>query len=60
MIAPDPSVSDRAAALMRLAQQAWRDGGGRDAAAALPLYLRDKVAMTVAERAALRPAGAAP
>ena len=46
--------SDRAAALMRLAQQAWRDGGGRDAAAALPLYLRDKVALTIAERDAAR------
>jgi len=41
---------DRAAALMRLAQQTWRDQGGIDAADALPLYLRDKVALTVAER----------
>ncbi|MGL6110810.1 MAG: tRNA (adenosine(37)-N6)-threonylcarbamoyltransferase complex dimerization subunit type 1 TsaB [Rubrivivax sp.] len=46
---------DRAAALMRLAQQQWRDGAGLDAASALPLYLRDKVALTVAERQALRP-----
>lgn len=46
--------ADRAAALMRVAQQAWRDGGGIDAAAALPLYLRDKVALTVAEREASR------
>jgi tRNA threonylcarbamoyladenosine biosynthesis protein TsaB len=45
---------DRAAALMRLAQQGWRHGGGIDAADALPLYLRDKVALTVAEREALR------
>ena len=51
---------DRAAALLRVAQQLWRAHGGIDAAQALPLYLRDKVAMTVAERAALRPAGAAP
>jgi tRNA threonylcarbamoyladenosine biosynthesis protein TsaB len=43
---------DRAAALMRLAQQRWRDAGGIDAADALPLYLRDKVALTVAEREA--------
>ena len=50
---------DRAAALMRLAQQRWRDEGGIDAADALPLYLRDKVALTVAERAALRGAEAA-
>jgi tRNA threonylcarbamoyladenosine biosynthesis protein TsaB len=46
--------TDRAAALMRLAQQQWRDEGGVDAAAALPLYLRDKVALTVAERQAIR------
>ncbi|WP_235823525.1 tRNA (adenosine(37)-N6)-threonylcarbamoyltransferase complex dimerization subunit type 1 TsaB [Azohydromonas sediminis] len=43
---------DRGAALMRLAQAAWRDGGGVDPADALPLYLRDKVALTTAERAA--------
>ena len=47
---------DRAAALARVAQQRWRDGGGVDAAAALPLYLRDKVALTTAEREALRSA----
>lgn len=46
--------ADRAAALMRLAQQVWRDQGGIDAAEALPLYLRDKVALTVAERMASR------
>jgi tRNA threonylcarbamoyladenosine biosynthesis protein TsaB len=46
--------SERAAALMRLAQQQWREDGGIDAASALPLYLRDKVALTVAERQALR------
>ena len=39
---------------MRLAQQAWTDGEGMDAALALPLYLRDKVALTTAEREALR------
>jgi tRNA threonylcarbamoyladenosine biosynthesis protein TsaB len=48
---------DRAAALMRVAQQAWRHEGGIDAADALPLYLRDKVALTETERAALREAG---
>ena len=46
---------DRAAALLRVAQQLWHEQGGIDAAQALPLYLRDKVAMTVAEREALRP-----
>jgi len=49
-----PADIDRAAALLRLAQQRWSEGGGVDAAAALPLYLRDKVALTVAERDALR------
>jgi len=44
--------------LMSLAQQCWRDAGGVDAAEALPLYLRDKVALTVAEREALRRAEA--
>jgi tRNA threonylcarbamoyladenosine biosynthesis protein TsaB len=45
---------DRAAALLALAAQAWADGEAVDAAAALPLYLRDKVALTTAERAAAR------
>jgi tRNA threonylcarbamoyladenosine biosynthesis protein TsaB len=44
----------RAAALARLAQAAWRRGEGQDAALALPLYLRDKVALTTAERDALK------
>lgn len=42
----------RAAALMRVAQGLWHDGAAIDAAAALPLYLRDKVAFTMAERQA--------
>jgi len=46
---------DRATALLRVARQLWLDQGGIDAAQALPLYLRDKVAMTVAEREAQRP-----
>ena len=50
-------VEERAVALMHLAQQAWADGEGVDAALALPLYLRDKVASTVAEREAQRQAG---
>ena len=32
----------------------WADGGAVDAAQALPLYVRDKVAQTSAERDALR------
>jgi len=43
---------DRAAALGRLARQAWAEGGATDPARALPLYLRDKVALTTAERLA--------
>ena len=50
---------DRAAALGRLAAAAWRAGAAVDAAQALPLYLRDKVAQTTAERAAAKAASAA-
>jgi tRNA threonylcarbamoyladenosine biosynthesis protein TsaB len=49
-----PAERDRGAALARLALAAWRAGPGLDAAQALPLYLRDKVAQTTAERAAAR------
>ena len=45
---------DRPVALLRLAQRAWRQGEAFDAADALPLYLRDKVALTTAEREAAR------
>jgi tRNA threonylcarbamoyladenosine biosynthesis protein TsaB len=51
-----PQCVDRAAALLRLAEQAWRRGEGRAADQALPIYLRDKVAQTTAERQALRDA----
>jgi len=50
---------DRAGALLRLALAAARAGEGVDAAAALPLYLRDKVALTTSEREAGRAAAAA-
>ncbi|MBK6789559.1 MAG: tRNA (adenosine(37)-N6)-threonylcarbamoyltransferase complex dimerization subunit type 1 TsaB [Rubrivivax sp.] len=50
---------DRAGALLRLAVQAARAGQGVDAAEALPLYLRDKVALTSAEREAVRSAATA-
>jgi tRNA threonylcarbamoyladenosine biosynthesis protein TsaB len=47
----------RAGALARLARAAWLHDEAIDAAQALPLYLRDKVALTIAERvAALAPA----
>jgi tRNA threonylcarbamoyladenosine biosynthesis protein TsaB len=47
---------DRAAALLRLAEAAAAAGAGIEAAQALPIYLRDKVALTTAERAARVPA----
>lgn len=47
-----PASIARAAALARLAEAAWRDGNAMDAALALPVYLRDKVAQTTAEREA--------
>lgn len=50
---------DRAAALASLARAAWARGEGVDAALALPLYLRDKVALTTAEREAARAAASA-
>lgn len=49
-----PATRSRAMALARLAQDAWRDGAALDAALALPVYLRDKVAQTTAEREAAR------
>ena len=47
-----PDTTDRAAALLRLAQAAWTKGQAVPPDQALPLYLRDKVALTTAERAA--------
>lgn len=43
-----------AGALLRLAPAELADGGGHEAAGALPLYIRDKVAQTTEERAAER------
>lgn len=54
MVPAVPEPHDRAAALLRLAQHAFGAGAAVDAAAALPLYLRDKVALTTAERAAAK------
>ena len=51
-----PDERDRAGALLQLAEEAWRRGAAQDAAAAMPLYLRDKVALTTEERMALRAA----
>jgi len=52
-------TEDRAAALLRLALLLHADGTGVDAARAMPLYLRDKVALTTAEREAARAAAGA-
>jgi len=49
-----------ARALLRLAEQGWAEGAAVDPALALPLYVRDKVADTEAERAAARQAKGAP
>jgi tRNA threonylcarbamoyladenosine biosynthesis protein TsaB len=50
-------AAPRAAALLALAQELWRQGCVLDASAALPRYVRDRVAQTVAERAAGRHMG---
>ena len=47
-----PDSAPRAGALLALARAAWARGERLDAAQALPLYVRDKVAQTSAERAA--------
>lgn len=51
-----PHERNRAGALLALARQQWHAGRTIDPAQALPVYLRDKVALTSAERAALRAA----
>lgn len=51
-----PAAMPRAAALLSLAQARWDDGDAVDAALALPLYVRDKVAQTTVERDAVRAA----
>lgn len=45
-----PQARSRAQALGALALAAWQRGETRDAADALPVYVRDKVALTTAER----------
>ena len=51
-----PQPRSRAQALAALAHQAWAAGASVEASQALPLYLRDKVALTTAERDAARAA----
>jgi len=54
-----PEARADAGSLLALAESAWRDGAGVDAAEALPLYVRDKVAQTTREREAARAAAVA-
>lgn len=54
-----PHERHRARALAALARSAWRRGEGRPPEAAVPVYLRDKVALTTAERESARAAAAA-
>ncbi len=49
-----PEAQPRARAMLALAEALWADGGALDAALALPLYVRDKVAQTTAEREVAR------
>jgi tRNA threonylcarbamoyladenosine biosynthesis protein TsaB len=51
-----PDALPRARAMLTLAATLWAQGGALDAALALPLYVRDKVAQTTLEREALRAA----
>lgn len=50
----DAEAWPSARALLPLAEAAWRDGAALDPSQALPLYLRDKVALTTEERIAAR------
>jgi tRNA threonylcarbamoyladenosine biosynthesis protein TsaB len=49
-----PQAEPNAAALATLARTAWARGETLDAERALPLYVRDKVALTTAEREAAK------
>lgn len=54
MVAAWPQAEPSGRALLALARTAHAQGLHQDAALALPLYVRDKVALTTAERAAAR------
>ncbi len=49
-----PAAQPRASAMLPLAQAMWARGEAVDAALALPLYVRDKVAQTTVERDVIR------
>ena len=57
-VAADARPDARAQALASLARVLWCEGAGGDAASALPLYVRNQVAQTTAERAAVKAAAA--
>ena len=52
-------AAPRAASLLALAEQHWKQGAALDASAAAPAYVRDKVAHTTAERTAAKSPGGA-
>ncbi len=54
-----PAATSNALALLRLAERGWSDGEAVDPALALPVYVRDHVADTIAEREAQRSARSA-
>jgi tRNA threonylcarbamoyladenosine biosynthesis protein TsaB len=54
------AAAPTARALLRLAERGWAEGAAVEPALALPLYVRDNVAQTEAERALLRAAKGAP
>jgi tRNA threonylcarbamoyladenosine biosynthesis protein TsaB len=60
LVAPASATHPEAAAVVRLAAQAWAEGRAVPAADAAPLYVRDKVALDVGEQAALRARRTAP
>lgn len=59
LVSCDPEALPRAAAVAKLAAEAFERGEATDAALLQPAYLRDRVAQTIREREAAREAGSA-